>query len=178
MRKLSAFPSVSRGWINQITEVANAGVKDAIDEGAKFMREAILDSPTGDPKDWHLRKNKANFFPLGARIGNANPSFGTNGVDPNSGLMLASVSSSGPVKGNSEITGSFGWIDVKKEYFLDQDTGAYGVGAQVGMGLLNDGSGRGKVLRDYGARVAAEQVLIKSLKASGLKFTGTTGDTF
>lgn len=176
MRKLSEFPAVSRGWINQITEVANAGVKDAIDEGAKFMREAILDSPTGDPKDWHLRKNEANSFPLGARIGNANPTFGD--VDPNSGLMLASVSSSGPVKGNSEITGSFGWIDVKKEYFLDQDTGAYGVGAQVGMGLLNDGSGRGKALRDYGARVAAEQVLIKSLKASGLKFTGTTGDTF
>ena len=176
MPNLDAFPSVSRGWINQIAAIANAGVKDAIEEGAKFMREGILDSPTGDANDWHLQKNEKNSFPSGARIGNKNPAVGD--VDPNSGLMLASVSTAGPVKGGSSVTGFYGWIDVKKQYFLDQDTGAYGVGAEVGMGLLNSGSGRGGALRDYGAKVAAEQVIIKSLRASGLKFSGTTGDTF
>jgi hypothetical protein len=173
MLKLDAFPSVSRGWINMITAVANAGVRDAIEEGSRFMREGILDSPTGDANNWHLDKNRDNSFPEGARIGNTNPTVGE--IDPNSGLMLASVSTAGPIRAGSAVTGFFGWIDVKKEYFLDQDTGAYGVGAEVGMGLLNSGSGRGGALRDYGAAVASQQRLIKSLKAAGLKHNDLGG---
>jgi hypothetical protein len=173
MPRLEAFPAVSQGWINQIAAVVNASVRDAIEEGAKFMREGILDSPTGDPNDWHLGKNQSNSFPSGARIGNLSSTVGE--IDPNSGLMLASVSTAGPVKQASAITGFFGWIDVKKQYFLDQDTGAYGVGAEVGMGLLNSGSGKGGVLRDYGAAVASQQSLIKSLKAAGLKHNDLGG---
>jgi hypothetical protein len=176
MPRLEAFAGVSQGWINQIAAISSAAVGDAIEEGAEFMRDAILDSPTSHP--WHARKNAANGFPAGARIGNTDPSFGD--VDPNSGNMLASVSTLGPVKsgGGSEIVGLFGWIDNEEEYFIEQDTGSYDVGAAMGMGLLNGRSSRGNVLRDYGAKVAAEQRLIKSLSAAGLKSTGSTGGMF
>jgi len=176
MPKLDAFTGVSQGWINQLSEVAAASVRDSIEEGAQFMRDAILDSPTSHP--WHTRKNRANGFGDGARIGNTNPEFGE--VDPNSGNMLRSVSTLGPAKSasGSEIVGLFGWIDNEEEYFIKQDTGSYDVGAAMGMGLLNGRSSRGNVLRDYGAKVAAEQKLIEALSAAGLKSTGSTGGMF
>ena len=173
MPRLQAFNGVSQGWINLIGALGNAAVSDAIKEGADFMKEAILDSPTNDSKDWHVRKNAANGFAPGARIGNANPNFGE--VDPNSGNMLNAVSSSGPKKSGSGtvIHGSYGWVDAREEYFIKQDSGAYGVGARLGMGLLNaKAPGAKGVIRDYGAAVVARESLIKSLKASGLKLTG------
>lgn len=177
MPRLAEFSGISQGWINQLSAVAVASVREAIDEGAQFMRDAILDSPTDDPMGWHIKKNMANGFPAGARIGNTDPGIGD--IDPNSGLMLNSVDTAGPLRTKpSEIVGFFGWIDTKKEYFLDQDTGDYKVGAEVGMGLLNAGAGKGGALRDYGAKVAAEQKLIQSLSAAGLKSTGSTGGMF
>lgn len=175
MPRLAEFSGVSQGWINMIAAVSSGAVRDAIDEGAKFMRDAINDSPTSHP--WHVRKNAANGFDDGARIGNTNPSFGE--VDPNSGLMLASVGTAGPVRGasGSEVVGFYGWIDRQEAYFADQDTGGYDVGAAMGMGLLNGRSGRGNVMRDYGAKVAAEEKLISGLKAAGLKANGS-GDLF
>ena len=176
MPSLDAFSGVSRGWINQINAIATGAVKDAIEEGARFMREAILDSPTTHP--WHARKNAANGFPSGARIGNVSESFGE--VDPNSGNMLNSVSTLGPFNsgGGSTVAGAFGWIDAsesgKDYYFILQDTGGYEVGAAIGMGLLNGKArGAGGVIRDYGAKVAAEQSLTKSMLAAGFK-TGAT----
>jgi hypothetical protein len=168
MPNLEAFGGVSQGWINMISAVASGAVKDAIDEGAEFMRDAINDSPTGHP--WHLRKNAANGFTSNQpRIGNTNPSFGE--VDPNSGLMLASVGTKGPINpANSGVIGSYGWVKRQEQYFIDQDTGGYDVGAGAGMGLLNGlASGAGSVLRDYGAKIAAEEKLFASLKAAGLK---------
>jgi len=47
----------------------------------------------------------------------------------------------------------------------------------MGMGLLNGRSGRGNVMRNYGAKMAAEEKLITNLKAAGLKATGS-GDLF
>ena len=171
MPRLEAFNGVSQGWINMIGALGKAAVADAIKDGADFMKEAILDSPTTHP--WHARKNAANGFPSGARIGNTNPSEGE--VDPNSGKMLDSVSSMGPVKSasGSEIVGFYGWVDAREDYFIKQDTGGYEVGAAMGMGLLNPkASGAGGVIRDYGAAVAARESLVKSLKAGGLKVTG------
>ncbi len=171
MPRLQAFPGVSRGWINLITALGTAAVADSIKEGADFMKEAILDSPTTHP--WHARKNAANGFAPGARVGNTNPSFGE--VDPNSGKMLNAVTSVGPAKSasGSEIVGFYGWVDAREEYFIKQDTGGYEVGAAMGMGLLNgQARGAGGVIRDYGAAVVARESLIKSLKASGLKMTG------
>lgn len=173
MPKLDAFPGVAQGWVNIILAISSAAVKDAIEEGADFMRDAIMDSPTSHP--WHLRKNAANGFPSGARIGNTNPDFGD--VDPNSGKMLASIASQGPLRSGSgsEVLGLFGWLNTQEDYFIDQDTGGYDVGAAMGMGLLNGRSSRGNVMRKYGAAVASQQSLIKSLKASGLKHTDIGG---
>jgi len=175
MPRLEAFPSVSRGWINQIAALSAGAVKDGIEAGATFMREAILDSPTGHP--WHTRKNAANGFPPGARIGNTNPAFGE--VDPNSGNMLNSVSTLGPIKSasGSEVVGLYGWVDANESgrdyYFELQDTGGYVVGAGMGMGLLNEAAGgAGGVLRNYGAKIAAEQSVTKSMLAAGFSYTG------
>lgn len=171
MSRLEAFTGVSQGWINLITALGTAAVADSIKEGADFMKEAILDSPTTHP--WHARKNAANGFPSGARIGNKDPEIGE--VDPNSGKMLNAVTSVGPARSasGSEIVGFYGWVDAREEYFIKQDTGGYEVGAAMGMGLLNGkANGAGGVIRNYGAAVAARESLIKSLKASGLKMTG------
>jgi hypothetical protein len=170
MPKLDDFPGVSQGWVNLILAISSAAVKDAVDEGADFMRDAIMDSPTSHP--WHLRKNAANGFPSGARIGNRDESFGD--VDPNSGKMLSSVASQGPIRSGSgsEVLGLFGWLNTQEDYFIDQDSGGYDVGAAMGMGLLNSrAQGAGGVLRKYGAAVAAQQSLIKSLKSSGLRYS-------
>jgi hypothetical protein len=173
MPKLDAFPRVAQGWVNLILAVSTSAVKEAIAEGADFMRDAIMDSPTSHP--WHLRKNAANGFPTGARIGNTNPTFGD--VDPNSGKMLASIASEGPLRSGSgsEVLGLFGWLNTQEDYFIDQDTGGYDVGAAMGMGLLNGRSSRGNVMRKYGAAVASQQSLIKSLKAAGLKHNDLGG---
>jgi hypothetical protein len=175
MPKLTEFNGVSQGWINMLAAVSAGAVKDAIEEGADFMRNAINNSPTGHP--WHARKNDANDFPTGARIGNTNPEFGE--VDPNSGLMLASVTALGPFKnGSSEILGFYGWVNTQKDYFIDQDTGNYLVGAAAGMGLLNGlSTGAGSVMRNYGAKFAAEEKLMGNLKAAGLRTSGS-GDLF
>jgi hypothetical protein len=171
MPRLAEFDSFTQGYINLISAVATAAVADSIKTGAEFMREGILDSNTTHP--WHAKKNAANGFPAGARIGNKNESFGE--VDPNSGKMLASVDSSGPVKSASgtQIAGIYGWINVQEDYFIEQDNGSYIVGAGMGMGLINGkGPGAGGVLRKYGARNAASGTLIKSMLAAGFKYTG------
>ena len=171
MPRLDAFPAVSQGWINQVTAVSTAALKDGIEAGANFMRETIMDSPTGTP--WHLDKNRSNSFPLGARIGNANPNFGTQGVDPNSGLMLSSVSQSGPTSARNVLKGSFGWIDVKENYFLLQDVGNYVVGEQSGMGLLNNTERENNSITQMGAAFEAERVLAKAMLSAGFKYTGS-----
>jgi hypothetical protein len=171
MPSIKSFNGVSQGYINLITAVGTAAVVDSIKTGAEFMREGILDSDTTHP--WHAKKNAANGFPAGARIGNKNPSFGE--VDPNSGNMLASVDWSGPTKSASgtEIAGIYGWINSTEDYFIEQDNGSYGVGAGMGMGLLNErGPGAGGVLRKYGARNAASTSLVKSMLSAGFKYTG------
>lgn len=171
MSNLQSFNGVSQGYINLMLALAKTAVRDSIRTGAEYMKEAILDSPTSHP--WHARKNAANGFPNGARIGNTNPSFGE--VDPNSGKMLASVDSSGPVTSGSgsEIAGIYGWINNQEDYFIEQDNGAYGVGAGMGMGLLNEkAGGAGGVLRKYGAKNAASSSLIKSMTSAGLKYRG------
>jgi hypothetical protein len=175
MPRLDAFPAVSQGWINQVTAVSTAAVKDAIAEGADFMRKGIENSPTGT--NWHSDKNAANpGFPDGARIGNRNPNFGTEPIDPNSGLMLASVSTVGPVKSSaSSIEGFFGWVDDKEPYFLLQDVGNYSVGNQSGMGLINQAINPQAGVKQYGAALASQQSLIKSLKAAGLKHNDLGG---
>lgn len=177
MPKLSEFPSASKVWQKQLLAVGVKSISTAMNEGADFMREAITDSPTGH--SWHLRKNAANGFPDGARIGNANSSFGE--VDPNSGNMLNSVSTVGPSasgQGDS-VVGFFGWMDATENndsfYFAAQDAGNYDVGKQKGMGLLNGPTEGSSVLREFGAQVVAEESLIKTLTAAGLKLTGRTG---
>jgi hypothetical protein len=165
------FKSVSQGYVNLVRALSTTAVGDSIKTGAEFMREGILDSNTTHP--WHAKKNAANGFPAGARIGNTNESFGE--VDPNSGKMLASVDSSGPTRSasGSKIAGIYGWINVQEDYFVEQDNGSYIVGAGMGMGLLNEkGPGAGGVLRKYGARNAASGSLIKSMLAAGFKYTG------
>jgi hypothetical protein len=171
MPKLEAFSGISQGWINQVTAIASGAVKDSINAGVAYMQEVIKDSPTGTP--WHLNKNRANNFSEGARIGNNNPDFGTEAVDPNSGLMLSSVSSVGPVRlGGDQIQGFFGWIDTKESYFLLQDVGNYGVGKQSGMGLLNIARNPGSSIKQMGAYIEAEQSLKKSMLSAGFKYSG------
>jgi hypothetical protein len=171
MPKLAGFTGVSNGWSRVILGISTAAVRNSIKDGAEFMSDSILDSPTSHP--WHLRKNEANGFPNGARIGNTNPGFGE--VDPNSGKMLASITSSGPLRSGqgNQVFGLFGWLTTQEDYFIEQDSGDYKVGAGMGMGLLNSkGPGSGGVLRKYGAKVAAEQSVVKSMLAAGLKYTG------
>ena len=171
MPRLDAFTGVSQRWINQIAAVASGAVKDTIEAGAEFMREGINDRSTGTP--WHLEKNQANGFDDGARIGNRNPMVGE--VDPHSGQMLASINTAGPIRtnGGSNVEGFFGWIDTKEPYFLLQDVGNYGVGDEVGMGLLNKAMNNDSITQ-MGAYVAAKQRLIKSLSLAGLKPSGAT----
>lgn len=178
MPKLEQFSGVTQNWINQLVAVSNEAIKDSIEKGADHMREVILDSPTGT--DWHADKNAANGFSPGQpRIGNKNPSFWE--VDENSGNMLNSVTTLGPARSGSgsTIVGMFGWVDANEGgsdyYFVLQDTGNYKVGNQKGMGLLNVGN---KTTEKYGAKVVAEETLIKSLTAAGLTLKGRTGDLF
>jgi hypothetical protein len=177
MPSIKAFSGVSQGWLNQVSAIATAAVRDGINAGANFMREAINNSPTSHP--WHARKNDANNFEPGARIGNRNPSFGE--VDPNSGNMLNSVSTSGPFRSGSDaqIAGLYGWLDASEtgrdSYFVLQDNGDYEVGAGMGMGLINEAAnGAGGVLRNYGAKIIAEQGVAKVMVSAGFKYTGST----
>jgi hypothetical protein len=172
MPKLTEFKGVSQGYVNLISAVGTAAVADSIKTGAEFMREGIQDRPTGST--WHINKNQANGFPDGARIGNNNPNFGSEGVDPNSGLMLSAVSSAGPTKSasGSEIAGIYGWINTKQPYFLLQDVGNYGVGKQSGMGLLNQAMNPTSSVTQFGAKLEAEQAMIKSMLSAGFKYTG------
>jgi hypothetical protein len=171
MSNLQSFNGVSQGYVNLVMAIGTAAISDSIKTGADYMREGILNSPTTHP--WHARKNEASGFQPGARKGNINPSFGE--VDPNSGRMLESVDSSGPVRSasGSEIAGIYGWINIKEDYFIEQDSGDYIVGAGMGMGLLNEKApGAGGVLRKYGAKNAASSSLIKSMLRAGFKYTG------
>jgi len=173
--KLEAFPSVSQGWVNKIAAISTAAVKDGIEAGAEYMRKAINNRPTGTK--WHRDKNDANpEFAGGARIGNKNPNFGTQGVDPNSGLMLASVSTIGPVVSGagSQVQGFFGWVDNKESYFLLQDIGNYGVGYQSGMGLLNIARNPTEFVTQMGAKIEAESSVARSMLAAGFKYSGST----
>ena len=177
MPSIKAFSGVSQGWVNQVSAIATAAVRDGINAGAEFMREAINNSPTSHP--WHARKNDANNFEPGARIGNRNPSFGE--VDPNSGNMLNSVSTSGPFRSGSDaqIAGLYGWLDASETgrdyYFVLQDNGDYEVGAGMGMGLINEAAnGAGGVLRNYGAKIIAEQGVAKVMVSARFKYTGST----
>lgn len=172
MPRLEAFGAVTEGYVNLITALSKTAVADSIKVGADFMVQGINNSPTTHP--WHARKNDANGFPTGARIGNQNPMF-WDPIDPNSGKMLDSVDSSGPITSasGSEIAGMFGWLKVQEDYFIDQDSGGYDVGAAMGMGLLNaKAPGAGGVLREYGARNAASSSLVKSMTLAGLKYRG------
>ena len=171
MPNLTAFPSVAQGWIDGVVKISSSAVSEGIRAGADYMREGINDRPTGTK--WHLDKNAANGFDSGARIGNANPDFGTLGVDPNSGLMLASVSSSGPMKSGDAVTGSYGWLDVQKDYFLLQDVGNYGLGNESGMGLLNIAQKPTEAVEQMGAVLEAERVVAKAMLAAGFKYTGS-----
>jgi len=173
MPRLQAFNGVSQAWLNQIKEVASGAVKDGIEAGAEFMRNGIMDSPTGTP--WHIQKNQANGFGDGARIGNNNPNFGSEGVDPNSGKMLNSVDSLGPTSSasGSEIAGIYGWINVREDYFLLQDVGNYGVGKQSGMGLLNKAMNPQASVTQMGAKIEAESQVAKTMLAAGFKYTGS-----
>jgi hypothetical protein len=172
MPKLSAFPSVSRGWIDTTARISLDAVREGITAGATYMRLAIDDRPTGTK--WHRDKNDANpGFGQGARIGNNNPDFGTEGVDPNSGLMLASVSSAGPSSTGGNIKGSYGWLDVQKDYFLLQDVGNYGVGNQSGMGLINIAMNPTAAVEQMGAVMKAESAVAKVMLAAGFKYTGS-----
>lgn len=171
MRKLSEFPAVSRGWIKSVASISSSAVKDGIEAGAMAMREGIQNSPT--ETKWHRDKNDANpGFGSGARIGNRNPTFGE--VDPKSGLMLASVSSAGPINssGGKKVSGSFGWIDTKESYFLLQDVGNYSVGNQKGMGLLNLAMNSTESVNQMGAYVEASQATINSMVTAGFKVSG------
>jgi hypothetical protein len=172
MPKLEAFPGVSQNYINLISAVARGAVADSIKAGADAMREGILNSPTGST--WHLDKNRANGFGDGARIGNNNPNFGSEGVDPNSGLMLSAVSSAGPTSSASgtKITGKYGWINTKQPYFLLQDVGNYKVGKQAGMGLINETINSSTSMNQMRAKIKAEQRVVKSMLAAGFKYTG------
>jgi hypothetical protein len=172
MPSIKSFNGVSQGYVNLITALSKTAVADSIKVGADFMVKGINNSPT--PHPWHARKNEANNFPTGARIGNRNPMFWSP-VDPDSGKMLESIDSSGPVTSasGSEIAGMFGWLRVQEDYFIDQDSGGYDVGSAMGMGLLNaKAPGAGGVLREYGARNEASRSLIKSMTSAGLKYRG------
>jgi hypothetical protein len=177
MPSIKAFSGVSQGWITGVADLATKAVKNGLESGANFMREAINNSPTDHP--WHLRKNRANSFPDGARIGNTNPDVGE--IDPNSGNMLNSVSTFGPFRSGSDaqIAGAYGWLDANETgrdyYFVLQDNGDYEVGAGKGMGLINEAAtGAGGVLRNYGAKIVAEQGVAKVMVSAGFKYTGST----
>jgi hypothetical protein len=170
MPKLTEFKGVSQGYVSAITDIGMKAVAGSIKIGSEYMRNGIGNRPTGST--WHIDKNRANNFDDGARIGNNNPNFGSEGVDPNSGLMLSAVSSSGPTRSSSgkKIAGKYGWINTKQPYFLLQDVGNYGVGKQSGMGLLNEAMNPTSSVTQFGAKVEAEQEMIKSMKSAGFKY--------
>ena len=176
MPNLNEFDSYANIFHNQVLIAGSRSVNVAIDAGADFMREAIVNgSPTGHP--WHAAKNAANGFPDGARIGNRVPfmykGFASE-IDYKSGNMLKSVTTMGPVTSGdrSKIAGLFGWIDPSAEdsYFVQQDTGKYGVGKQVGMGLLNVGNKSGK---KFAAMMAAQTTLESEAIKNGFKVSGS-----
>ncbi len=174
MPKLTEFDSYAKLFHNQVLVAGARTVNAAIDESADFMREVISGgSPTGHP--WHAAKNAANGYEPGARIGNKVP-FMYKGyaseVDPKSGNMLNSVKTMGPTTNGdgSKIVGLFGWIDNEEAYFGQQDTGKYGVGKGVGMGLLNEGA---KSSRKFAAMMTAQLVLEREGAKNGFKVTGS-----
>lgn len=175
MPRISEFPNYAEAFAKVVKEAGSKVVESGINDGAEYMRRVISgEASTGHP--WHAAKNAANGYATGARIGNT-VAFKykkyTSEIDPHAGNMLNSVSSLGPAVNpdGSKIVGLFGWIDpsAEDEYFLQQDTGKYGVGNQVGMGLLNKGN---KTSRNMAAGLAAEVAMEKEAKTLGFKVSG------
>ena len=171
MPKLIDFAQYTQAFVKEVVAAGAGAVKQTSDFGANYMRKFIIEgSPTGSA--WHEKKNAENGYPAGSRIGNTNPASGE--VQLNAGNMWRAVESAGPAiaPDNSKIIGLFGWIDSDKNpsnvYFVEQDSGNYHTGKHIGMGLLNDrmGDSRG-VLQKFGAMVAAQGELEKSMKSAG-----------
>lgn len=176
MPKLMDFSKYAEAFTSQVVAAAGGAVKETVDFGANYMRRFIIeDSPTGSA--WHEKKNAENGYPAGSRVGNTNPSVGE--VHLNAGNMWRAVESAGPsiAPDKSKIIGLFGWIDSDKnpsnEYFVMQDSGNYHTGKHIGMGLLNGRTGDSRgVLQKFGAMVAAQGQLEKSMKSAGFSRTG------
>lgn len=163
MPNVSDFGRYLKNYGSEITFNVAEIVAEVDDLGANYMRDLIrADSPTGT--DWHTYKNEANGNEYGARIGNIVPGLDKYGVDQHSGLMYNSVATKPVRSTKSSITGRFGWVNDKRKYFIQQDTGDYRNGG-VGMGLLNDGN----TLREFGAVVFAEQQLLRLMKKEGFR---------
>jgi hypothetical protein len=165
MPKLEDFSRYIGNYASETLFNASEVVTEVADLGAEFMRESIATgSPTGT--EWHEYKNQVNNYEPGARIG-SRVAFDRFGIDKNSGLMLRSVSHKYAISSKNKIVSKFGWINTKKDYFAQQDTGSYMSGG-VGMGLLNEGE---NALRKYGAVVYTQEQLIKIMRRDGFKVT-------
>ena len=170
MPKLSEFGSFATEFEIRVKAAGAKSVSSAVDFGKSYMREYIMqDSPTGSAG--HEAKNAANGYPSGSRLGNS--SYGDWPAQPNPGNMFRSVQKQDAVIKGESITGRFGWIDNKEDYFIQQDAGNYGVGKRMGMGLLNGAVGNSKgVLQEFGAAVASENNLRMVAKENGFIVSG------
>lgn len=167
MPNLQDFRGAMINWTIKVKAAGAMAVSAALDEGADYMREHIAEgSPTGT--SWHEQKNAINGYPYGSRIGNANPGIGP--VQDNPGTMFRSVQAEDAKVTNTKISGKFGWIKNREDYFAQQDAGTYGVGKNVGMGLINKGK---KTVHNVGAKIVVEEKLRSSAKANGFSVSGT-----
>lgn len=170
MPKLSEFGSYATAFQIKVKAAGAMSVSAALDEGKNYMRLYIAEgSPTGS--EWHDLKNDTNGYSAGSRMGNMDSSIGPTHTD--AGNMFRSVQSEDATVKGSNISGRFGWISNQEGYFLQQDSGHYKTGKQMGMGLINTShsSSRG-VLQELGAAVASEEALRSTAISKGFKISG------
>ena len=170
MPKLSEFGRFAIEFEIEVKAAGAKSVSSAVDFGKSYMREYIMEgSPTGSTG--HAAKNAANGYPEGSRLGNA--AYGDWPIQPNPGNMYRSVQKQDAVIKGQSITGRFGWINNQEDYFTKQDSGTYGVGKRIGMGLINKAAGNSKgVLQELGAAVASENNLRMVAKQNGFLVSG------
>ena len=174
MPNITNFKNYTESYVKDIIKVVADEMKKTAEFGKDYMRELISeDSRTGTK--WHDAKNTINGYG-NSRVGST-VNKKVNGInihrDPHAGQMLNAVEAGELKSTGSKIQINYGWVNIQKQYFLDQDTGNYAATAMgnpsgVGMGLLNERSGAGtKVINKYRAKYATEYFLIKNMQELG-----------
>ena len=176
MPNITNFKNHTESYAKDILRLIAIEMRKTAEFGKDYMQQMISeDSRTGTK--WHDAKNAINGYG-NSRVGST-VNKKVNGVnihrDPHAGQMLNSVEAGELKLGGTKVQISYGWVNIQKQYFLDQDTGNYAATAMgspsgIGMGLLNERAGSGKgVINKYRAKYATEYFLIKNMQDLGFE---------